>query len=80
MIEQSDSLTVLADGSKLGHAAMAAVSPANRIDLLITDSSAPAQELIELEALGIRIVVVNRQAGARPELSTPERTAAPQAP
>jgi DeoR/GlpR family transcriptional regulator of sugar metabolism len=80
MIEQSESLTVLADGSKLGQAAMAAVGPANRIDLLITDSSAPAQELIELEALGVRIVVVNRQGGSRPELFDPERTPAPQAP
>jgi DeoR/GlpR family transcriptional regulator of sugar metabolism len=80
MIEQSESLMILADGSKLGQVAMAAVSPANRIDLLITDSSAPTQELIELEALGVRIVVVNRQGESRPESSTPQRTPAPQAP
>jgi DeoR/GlpR family transcriptional regulator of sugar metabolism len=60
MIEQSASVTILADGSKLGQAAMAAVAPANRIDVLITDSSAPPSELIELEAVGVRVVVVDR--------------------
>jgi DeoR/GlpR family transcriptional regulator of sugar metabolism len=62
MIRQSTSLTILADGSKLGQATMAAVAPAKAIDLLITDSSAPRRELIELEALGVKIVVVDRDA------------------
>jgi DeoR/GlpR family transcriptional regulator of sugar metabolism len=60
MIEQSASVMVLADGSKLGAAAMAAVAPARQIDVLITDSSAPRRELIELEALGIEVVIVDR--------------------
>ena len=60
MIEQSASVMVLADGSKLGQATMAAVAPAQRIDVLITDSSAPRSELIELEALGVKVVIVDR--------------------
>ena len=58
MIEHSDSLVVVADGSKLGQIAMATVMPASRISTLITDDDAPAQELIELEALGVEIVKV----------------------
>lgn len=64
MIEHSASLTVLADGSKLGQSAMASVAPAQQIDRLITDSSAPRRELIELEALGVQIVIVDSPAGS----------------
>jgi DeoR/GlpR family transcriptional regulator of sugar metabolism len=58
IIEHSDRLVVVADGSKLGETAMASVAPANRIATLITDDAAPAQELVELEALGVEIVQV----------------------
>ena len=79
MIEQSASVTVLADGSKLGQAAMAAVAPANRIDVLITDSSAPPSELIELEAVGVRVIVVDRDSNPRrrPTSAAPRRRADP---
>jgi DeoR/GlpR family transcriptional regulator of sugar metabolism len=64
MIEHSERLVIVADGSKLGETAMASVAPAQRITTLITNASAPPQELIELEALGIEIVLV-QTAGAR---------------
>jgi DeoR/GlpR family transcriptional regulator of sugar metabolism len=60
MIEHSDRLVILADGSKLGQTTMASVLPADRISLLITDATAPTRELLELEALGIEIVTVER--------------------
>jgi DeoR family transcriptional regulator, aga operon transcriptional repressor len=60
MIDNSERVAILADGSKLGQTTMATVAPAERIAMLITDSSAPSQQLIELEALGIEIVVVER--------------------
>lgn len=63
MVEHSDRLVVIADGSKIGEITMASVSPADRISLLITDSAAPKQELVELEALGIEIVTVDRPEG-----------------
>jgi DeoR/GlpR family transcriptional regulator of sugar metabolism len=58
MIEHSDRVVIVADASKLGQTAMAAVSPADKITTLITESGAPAQELIELEAIGVEIVLV----------------------
>ena len=60
MIEHSDRLVIVADGSKLGEVTMASVTPADRITTLITDDAAPTQELVELEALGIEIVLVPR--------------------
>jgi DeoR/GlpR family transcriptional regulator of sugar metabolism len=62
MIEHSDRLVVVADGSKLGEVTMASVTPANRITTLITDDAAPTQELVELEAIGVEIVLVPRSA------------------
>lgn len=60
MIEQSDELTMVADGSKIGVSTMAAVAPASAIDTLVTDDSAPAEELEALAALGIDLVVISR--------------------
>lgn len=58
IIEHSDRLVVVADGSKLGQTAMASVAPARMIATLITDDTAPIPELVELEALGVEIVQV----------------------
>jgi DeoR/GlpR family transcriptional regulator of sugar metabolism len=62
MIEQSRRLTLVADGSKVGATTMAAVAPAHAIDTLVTDSTAPADALSALEALGIDVVVLDRDA------------------
>jgi DeoR/GlpR family transcriptional regulator of sugar metabolism len=59
MIEHSDRLVIVADGSKLGETTMASVAAADRISMLITDDKAPPQELIELEAVGVEIVTVS---------------------
>ena len=60
MIERSERLIVLADGSKLGSRTMAAVAPASTIDTLVTDASAPADELEALRALGVTVDVISR--------------------
>jgi DeoR family transcriptional regulator of aga operon len=60
MVEHSERLVIVADGSKLGQTAMASVTGADRIATLITDDQAPAQELLELEALGVEVVQVTR--------------------
>jgi DeoR/GlpR family transcriptional regulator of sugar metabolism len=62
MIEHSARLTIVADGSKIGATTMAAVAPARAINTLVTDSTAPAAELRDLEALGIEIVVLDQSA------------------
>jgi DeoR/GlpR family transcriptional regulator of sugar metabolism len=64
MIERSERLIVIADGSKLGSRTVAAVAPASTIDSLITDSSAPADELEALRDLGITVEVVDRVTSA----------------
>jgi DeoR/GlpR family transcriptional regulator of sugar metabolism len=59
MVERSDRLILVADGSKLGSVTMAAVGPADEIDMLVTDASAPEHELQALRELGVEIVVVS---------------------
>ena len=49
---------VVADGSKIGRAALAQMAPIQEIDVLITDESADAAELGRLRALGVEVVVV----------------------
>jgi DeoR/GlpR family transcriptional regulator of sugar metabolism len=61
-IEQADRLIVMADGSKIGTATNAVVAAANRIDTLVTDLSAPADELDRLRQLGLRMVFAGRAA------------------
>jgi DeoR family transcriptional regulator of aga operon len=68
MVEHSERLVIVADGSKLGQTAMASVAGSDRISTLITDDKAPRQELLELEALGVEIVQV-----ARPTKRSPGR-------
>lgn len=63
MIEHSDRLVILADGSKVGQTTMASVASADRITTLITTENAPVQELVELEALGVETVVVPHPSG-----------------
>jgi DeoR/GlpR family transcriptional regulator of sugar metabolism len=55
-IDQAERVVVLADGSKIGVAQRMVVGPANRIETLVTDSSAPPAELAALRRLGIRVV------------------------
>jgi DeoR/GlpR family transcriptional regulator of sugar metabolism len=59
MLERSDRLILLADGSKLGSRTLATVAPADRIDTLVTDSSAPAAELEALRGIAVNVVVVD---------------------
>ncbi|MFL5756836.1 MAG: DeoR/GlpR family DNA-binding transcription regulator [Chloroflexota bacterium] len=74
-IERSRRLIVLADGSKIGAVTSSVVAPAERIEVLVTDASAPARELEAIAALGVEVVVARggpgrdnrprrRQAGA----------------
>jgi len=56
MIERSDRVVVLADGSKFGEAAPALVAPVSAIDILVTDDSAPAGEVQTLRERGVEVV------------------------
>jgi DeoR/GlpR family transcriptional regulator of sugar metabolism len=56
-LERADRVIVIADGSKLGAATSAVVAPADRVATVVTDPSAPEEELRRLRALGIDIVI-----------------------
>lgn len=56
MVEQSESVTVLADFSKLGALASFEVCPLTAIDRLVTDTVPPASVLQELEAADIKVL------------------------
>jgi DeoR family transcriptional regulator, aga operon transcriptional repressor len=58
-IERADRLVVIADGSKIGVATSAVVGPADRISVLVTDESAPEEELRRLRRAGIELVLAH---------------------
>jgi len=57
LIDHSRRSIVVADGSKVGHMAFARICPATRIDELITDASAPPEELQKLRDAGITVTI-----------------------
>lgn len=70
-IEQAERVVVLADGSKLGTATSAVVSPADVVDELVTDSSAPSAELAALGRLGVRVVLAGSTEPRDPRSEAP---------
>jgi DeoR/GlpR family transcriptional regulator of sugar metabolism len=60
MTEHSDALLAVADGSKLGGTAAAAVVPAVGITTLVTDETAADAELDALRARGVNVIVASR--------------------
>ncbi len=63
MIEHSDALVVLADGSKFGTAAVATVERTEAIRTLVTDASAPDDELAALRRQGVEVVMAQSGLG-----------------
>ena len=58
MSEQARQTIVLADASKLGRAGFAHIMPVARIDILITDTQAPASEVSLLRKKGVDVRLV----------------------
>jgi DeoR/GlpR family transcriptional regulator of sugar metabolism len=75
MIDRSDRLIVLADGSKLGAVTVAAVAPTRAIDVLVTDESAPTAELELFREQGVEVVVAERWTETRRRSRAPVGTA-----
>jgi DeoR/GlpR family transcriptional regulator of sugar metabolism len=75
MIDRSDRLIVLADGSKLGAVTVAAVAPTRAIDVLVTDESAPTAELELFREQGVEVVVAERSTETRRRSRAPVGTA-----
>jgi DeoR family transcriptional regulator, aga operon transcriptional repressor len=66
-LDRTERVIVIADGSKVGAATPIVVGPARGITTLVTDPSAPADELRELRGLGIEVLIAERAAPARLE-------------
>lgn len=58
MSRQARQTIVLADASKLGREGFAHIMPAARIDILITDTGAPASEVAKLRKKGVDVRLV----------------------
>ena len=57
MVAKADRTIVVADGSKIGRAAFAAMATLDEVDVLVTDDSADPAELDRLRAAGVKVVV-----------------------
>ncbi len=58
MVERAARTIIVADSSKIGRSALAAICPLEAIDELITDTAAPAEEVAKLRAGGIEVIQV----------------------
>jgi DeoR/GlpR family transcriptional regulator of sugar metabolism len=76
-LERTERVIVIADGSKVGTATPVVVGPATAAAVLVTDASAPADELDALRRLGIEVLVAERGTPGRldplPEAASAER-------
>jgi DeoR family transcriptional regulator of aga operon len=58
MVQRADRVMVVATGDKVGRRAFARICPSERIKVLVTDASAPADAVEELRAAGVTVEVV----------------------
>jgi transcriptional regulator, deoR family len=58
MIERAQRVIAVADASKIGHVTLAKMADLSEIDVLVTDSNAPEEELKRIRDLGVETVLV----------------------
>src|SRR5919112_1565332 len=56
---RADQVVIVADGSKVGRVAFARILPIDRVDILVTDPSAPTEAVRAIEAAGCKVVLAN---------------------
>jgi DeoR/GlpR family transcriptional regulator of sugar metabolism len=66
-LERTERVIVIADGSKVGAVTPIVVGPARQVAVLITDPSAPEDELNRLRGIGIEVQIAERAAPSRLE-------------
>jgi DeoR family transcriptional regulator of aga operon len=59
MVTKAQRTVVVADGSKVGAVALAQVADIEKVEMLITDSTADPAELDRLRGAGVEVVVVD---------------------
>ena len=57
LLDRAEEIIVLADSRKLQHRSAMIVAPLSRINILVTDAEARAQDLDALRSAGIRVIV-----------------------
>ncbi len=60
MVDRSARVVVVATGDKVGRTAFARICEASAVDALVTDASAPDDELVALRRTGVEVTVVDR--------------------
>jgi DeoR family transcriptional regulator, aga operon transcriptional repressor len=75
-LDRTERVIVIADGSKVGTATPIVVGPAKEVTTLVTDPSAPADELDRLRVAGVEVLIAERAAPARHEHAAPAMAAA----
>lgn len=58
MIERAQRVIAVADASKIGHITLAKMADLRDIDVLVTDSNAPAEELSRIREAGVEVIIV----------------------
>ena len=58
MVQRADRVVVVATGDKVGRRAFARICPSERIQVLVTDATAPAAALDEFRAAGVTVEIV----------------------
>ena len=58
MIESSKEVVVVTDSSKFNRKSFAFISPINKVNIVITDSKIPEEELKNLHNMGIKVILV----------------------
>lgn len=74
MIEQSDRVIVLADGSKFGEDTRAVVGPMSAVHVLVTDNSAPPHEVEAIRDCGTEVIVAGPASGSFPRRPSGDRS------
>ncbi|WP_034271743.1 DeoR/GlpR family DNA-binding transcription regulator [Haloechinothrix halophila] len=57
MVTRARQVVVVADGSKLGHSAFARICAIDDVDVLVTDTGAPADAVSRIEHAGVRVIL-----------------------
>ena len=58
LLDSTMKKVLLADGGKIGRTRFVPIAPVNKVDCIITDKSAPRDELDKLRQTGVEIIVV----------------------
>ena len=59
VLEKTERIIVLADGSKFGDVALSTVVPINRVSVIVTDTGADPVEVERIAAEGVEVILVN---------------------